>query len=279
MSITVTVRNFVGKFRRLMIDTDRRRHLALYYLCAVPFRLRLRHLWPGTYMSHIPDRYSVNRHRYRAQGGAGKPWETTDFLRRNAVNNGGDLTRWYFLHLVCDQILAGELDGDVAELGVYKGNTAALLARLARRLGRTAYLLDTFSGFSTDDLAGIDAKERMAFADTSLPAVRALVGDEATVFVQGSFPASAAQLPATAAFILTHLDCDLYAPMRAGLDYFYPRTKPGGFIIVHDYSSLRWPGSKQAVDEFLADKPERIVPIPDKSGTAVIRRHIQTGDL
>jgi hypothetical protein len=26
------------------------------------------------------------------------------------------------------------------------------------------------------------------------------------------------------------------------------------------------------VDEFLADKPERVIPIPDKSGTAVLRK-------
>jgi hypothetical protein len=221
----------------------------------------------------MPDRYSLSRDRYVAQGGMGEPWKTHDFLYGNAVNNGGDLGRWHFLQLVCDQILAEQLDGDVAELGVYRGNTAALLVRLARRLGRIAYLLDTFTGFSSDDLVGIDVRERFEFADTSIEAVRSLIGEESIVFVQGLFPASAAQLPETS-FVLVHLDCDLYAPMKAGLEYFYPRVRPGGFIVMHDYSSLRWPGSIKAVDEFLADKPERIIPIPDKSGTAVIRKAI-----
>jgi hypothetical protein len=216
----------------------------------------------------------INRHLYLAQGGTGRPWDNHDFLHGNAVNNGGDLSRWYFLHLVCDQILDEGLKGDVAELGVYRGNTAALLASLARRLGRTAYLLDTFAGFSSLDLKGVDANQRIEFADTSVETVRALVGEAATVFVQGQFPKSAEQIPDGTSFVLVHLDCDLYSPMNAGLSYFYPRIAPGGFIILHDYSSLRWPGVKLAVDEFFADKPEKVIPIPDKSGTVVVRRMI-----
>lgn len=58
--------------------------------------------------------------------------------------------------------------------------------------------------------------------------------------------------------------------MRAGLEYFYPRISAGGLLIVHDYGSGLWPGVTFAVDQFLRDKPERLVSIPDKSGTAVI---------
>ena len=43
-------------------------------------------------------------------------------------------------------------------------------------------------------------------------------------------------------------------------------------MIVHDYSSGAWPGIKQAVDEFLLNKPETLVRIPDKSGTAIFKK-------
>jgi O-methyltransferase len=46
----------------------------------------------------------------------------------------------------------------------------------------------------------------------------------------------------------------------------------GGFLVMHDYSSLWWDGVEKAVDEFFAVKPEKVIPIPDKSGTAVIRK-------
>jgi len=37
--------------------------------------------------------------------------------------------------------------------------------------------------------------------------------------------------------------------------------------------SLYWDGVERAVNEFFADKPERFIPIPDKSGTIAIRKH------
>jgi hypothetical protein len=49
-------------------------------------------------------------------------------------------------------------------------------------------------------------------------------------------------------------------------------TSPKGFLIVHDYSSLHWPGAEQAVDEFFADKPENIVLMLDISGSIIVRK-------
>ena len=76
-----------------------------------------------------------------------------------------------FLSLAFDQIGKEQLPGDFAELGVYKGQTAAILARHARRLGRKAWLLDTFEGFDKKDFTGIDAGTSRMFDDTSLEAV------------------------------------------------------------------------------------------------------------
>ncbi len=142
---------------------------------------------------------------------------------------------------------------------------------MARRLDRTAFLLDTFEGFSKADLQGIDAGQKMQFADTSLDAVRAVVGEENVQFVKGYFPESASQLPDTS-YCLVHIDCDLYAPILSALNYFYPRLVPGGFLIVHDYLSLAWDGAERAVDEFFADKPESIIPLTDGAGSVVIRK-------
>ena len=69
-----------------------------------------------------------------------------------------------------------------------------------------------------------------------------------------------------------HIDCDLYAPMSSALEYFYPRLAPGGFLVVHDYSSLHWNGAEKAVDEFFADKPECVIPLPDGAGSVAIRK-------
>jgi O-methyltransferase len=50
---------------------------------------------------------------------------------------------------------------------------------------------------------------------------------------------------------------------------------PGGVMLLHDYGSGMWPGATRAIDEFFVDKPERPIVMPDKCGTAVIRRMVQ----
>jgi hypothetical protein len=218
----------------------------------------------------LPERYSRRQDRYKERGGLIDVAEDA-----SAFTDEGrfeDPARLAFFCLMFDQIHKEGVVGDVVELGVYKGKTAAILARNARRLGRTAWLMDTFTGFDAKDFAGIDAARGAQFEDTSLAAVRARVGDENTTFVQGFFPDTASQLPADGRYCLVHIDCDLYAPILSGLQYFYPRVVPGGFIIVHDYSSLSWDGAEKAVDVFFADKPESLVPMPDMAGSAVIRK-------
>ncbi len=187
--------------------------------------------------------------------------------------NQADMARFYFFLLAFDQICKEEVAGDLAELGVYKGHTATLIATMARRLGRTAWLFDTFEGFSERDLRGIDvAVQSAAFDDTSLEAVRAAVGETNVRFVKGYFPDTTSEVPADATFCLVHIDCDLYAPIINSLEFFYPRLAPGGFLIIHDYSSLCWNGAEKAVDEFFADKSEPVIPLPDSAGSVVIRK-------
>ena len=228
----------------------------------------------GKLRSDPPQRY-LNHARYLARGGQRHLAEDLKgYLAGDAREaNRGDMARFYFFSLAYDQIVKEGLVGDLAELGVYKGNTAVLLAAYARRLGATAYLLDTFEGFSRKDLVGVDADVKAgAFSDTSLKAVRALVGEESVRFIKGFFPATAAELPEDGAYCLVHIDCDLYAPMASALEYFYPRLVPGGFLIVHDYSSQCWYGAEKAVDEFFLDKPECPLPLPDGVGSMAIRK-------
>ncbi len=237
----------------------------------VPFEFGHIAKCPHAQIGFIPDRFSLQYGKYLKLGNPPIEEAQRKFVEGNA-NNSGDLVRYYLLTLICDTVVSERIGGDIAELGVYKGNTAFLLARLAQRIGGTAYLFDTFRGFPQEDLDGIDRDKTPEFADTSLHQVKALVGEHSTRFIQGSFPDSTSEIPSNLSFWLVHLDCDLYAPFRAGLEYFYPRLKPGAFLVMHDYSNLYWDGVERAINEFFSDKPEKIVPIPDKSGTAVIRK-------
>jgi hypothetical protein len=99
-----------------------------------------------------------------------------------------------------------------------------------------------------------------------------VVGESNVRFVKGYFPDTAAELPADCTYCLVHIDCDLHAPMLSALEYFYPRMVPGGFMIIHDYSSLHWKGAEKAVDEFFSDRAECPIPLPDGAGSATVRK-------
>lgn len=230
--------------------------------------------WP--YGVGIPQRFGARYDRYQQLGGL---VDVTEDARAYAGSEPlRDVERLIFLSLAFDQIHKEGLQGDFAELGVYQGSTAAVLARFARRLNRQIYLLDTYEGFDQQDFSGLDAGRGTAFADTSLAAVQARVGDVNTTYIKGYFPQTAEHLPEDGRYCLVHIDTDLYAPIMSGLEYFYPRMVPGGYLIVHDYGSLVWEGAEKAVDTFFADKPECVIQIPDSSGSVVVRRQRPQGD-
>jgi O-methyltransferase len=186
-----------------------------------------------------------------------------------------DCVRRDMLVLLLRSLTVRGVEGDLAEVGVYQGWTARLIHRYLPE--RTLHLFDTFTGFAAQDVAA----EREAtglqvnvtqFADTSEHTVRGHIGDDGTRvrMYAGFFPQTYPAELGDRSFAFVHLDADLYEPILAGLETFYPRLTVGGFIVVHDYNA--WPGARAAVDEFFASKPEVPIPMPDKSGSVVITK-------
>src|SRR5438067_563391 len=94
------------------------------------------------------------------------------WVRGNRLNNGGDLVRLYALLLNLKRLELDAVDGDFAELGVWRGNSASVLAHFAERGKRRLFLLDTFAGFDQRDIKDVDAERGGLFADTSVDFVR-----------------------------------------------------------------------------------------------------------
>jgi len=150
-----------------------------------------------------------------------------------------------------------QIPGDVVECGVYKGGTAALLARTAThsRLPRTLWLFDVFSGMPPSTAAdGPNAKPWVGNLKSSAPRVERLLrrtgADLSRVRIvaglfQETFPT--VRIPQIA---LLNLDADWYESVKLCLETFYDAVVPGGFISIDDYGA--WPGCRQAVDEFFS---------------------------
>jgi len=215
-------------------------------------------------------------HAYYPDGLRSFP-DLNDLYRRwihgNKTNNNGDATRFMALMLNVRQLQNEGVAGDFAELGVWKGNSAAILAHFAAQSGRRLFLFDTFEGFDRRDLVGADQSHNRDFSDTSIEAVRETVGHpELTTYLKGFFPGTITDEVRERQFALVHIDCDLYEPMKAALAFFYPRMPAGGMLLLHDYSSGSWAGATRAIDEFYKATGEHITLWPDKSGTAMIRK-------
>lgn len=184
-----------------------------------------------------------------------------------------DNTRRDMLILLLRTIVEKNIDGDIAELGVYKGLTAKLIHYYAPE--RKLHLFDTFEGFT--DRSVISERKNtnttisaILFADTTLDNVKRYIATKNNniYYYKGYFPESIPDCFNKLKFSFVHLDADLYEPTLNGLKFFYPRVTEGGMIVVHDYNA--WHGARKAVDEFFSDKKEIPVPMPDKSGSALI---------
>lgn len=180
-----------------------------------------------------------------------------------------DETRISTLRRCIQEIKDRKIQGNMAEVGVYKGNFAKYFNRYLPE--KKLYLFDTFEGFSERDDTGIDHRLRSqnSFDDTNVSFVLNNMPHPLQCIIRkGYFPSSAENLEDI--YCLVSLDADLYKPIFSGLVYFYPRLQHGGFIFIHDYDTCSWNGVKKAVDEFCEKNNIFFVPVLDRCGSVII---------
>jgi O-methyltransferase len=193
-----------------------------------------------------------------------RPWiRQAPYTRKvdRAVLRSGDPTRYAAIALALSRMNRDEIPGAVAELGVYRGDLSVFLQTFCD--GRTLYLFDTFEGFPSEDAGQFGTM----FSNTSLDYVRRrMEGAQNVDYRKGYFPNTASGLEQES-FALVSLDADLYKPTLAGLQYFWPRLSPGGYLFLHDYHS-RFPVADAVRDFGLRD----FIELPDKQGSIVARK-------
>jgi O-methyltransferase len=182
-----------------------------------------------------------------------------------------DYTRLAMFATALHRLRQESIDGSLAEVGVFRGDTSVLLNRLAP--DRTLHLFDTFNGFPSEDLIGASAEDAERFSDTSSESVRERLPADARVRLHpGRVPATlSAVSDEKFAFVL--IDLDLHAPTIGALNFFYPRLVSGAFLFLHDYNSPEsaW-ACMRAMDGFISDKPEQLTDVCDRFGSVVFRK-------
>ena len=161
------------------------------------------------------------------------------------------------------------IDGTIVECGVGWGRSLLAFVACQRALGqeRRIFGFDSFEGFPEPSAQDLPGKARRGHYKTSRDSVvRFLVNsgldqsfvDSHITLVSGFFADSMRSYDAGPVALL-HLDVDIYSSYKETLEFFYPRMAGGGIIAFDEYQSTqKYPGARKAIDEFFADKPERL---------------------
>ncbi|HWA34473.1 MAG TPA: TylF/MycF/NovP-related O-methyltransferase [Cyclobacteriaceae bacterium] len=205
-----------------------------------------------------------------------KPYSWDEAVRNGSISKRlkrkerlyRDKVRFYSFWLIIERLKEEKIKGAFAEVGVYKGETAAIIHLMDD--SRPLHLFDTFTGFAEKDLSiEKNANESVDFSDTSPQAVKNFIDGNENIHIHpGYFPETAASVTGQV-FAFVNIDADLYNPTLAALQYFYPRMSAGGVIMVHDYNH-NWEGARKAVDAFTTTIQEVPVPVADWQGSIMI---------
>ena len=169
------------------------------------------------------------------------PWlQDDEFLRCHSIikeNTLVDIYRCYELwHLLAQ---TRHLEGDILEVGAWRGGTGGLLGLRAKLLGLGAdiFLCDTFEGVvkSGDlDQHYSDGEH----ADTSIPVVSSLMEKldvDRVKILKGFFPEDTGADIEDRSFRFCHIDVDVYQSGKDSLEWVWSRLPVGGLVVFDDF--------------------------------------------
>ena len=164
------------------------------------------------------------------------------------------------------------VEGDIVEVGVWRGGTGCLLGARAKQLGMktTIHLCDTFEGVvktgeHDDHYSGGE------HADTSEAQVRDLARRlelENLEIHRGIFPDDAPAKLAERRYRLCHIDVDVYQSGKEVFEWVWNRMPAGGIVVFDDFGFSSTRGITQLVHE-LEDAKDRVV-LQNLNGHAVV---------
>lgn len=196
-------------------------------------------------------------------------WHDTEFNayldqfgERSGFNTHRKWALWQLLRLTA------AVDGDTAECGVFEGASSWLICAANRQFAgqRIHHLFDSFEGLSKPD-----AKDGSYWTVGDLARDEELVSSNLKPFLaniefhKGWIPERFADVESKT-FSFVHIDVDLYQPTLDSVRFFYDRLCPGAIVLCDDYAFSSCPGATRAIDEFLADKQEKMITLSSGGG-------------
>jgi hypothetical protein len=145
-----------------------------------------------------------------------------------------------------------EMEGDVAEFGVFRGGSLELLAQHNEH--KTVFGIDSFEGLPKPTANKDTYHKEGDFKEVDFDDVKGYfkIMYRNVELLKGFSPSVFENIDKYKKFSLVHIDVDLYQSVKDALDYFYPRLVDGGVIICDDIGWESVAGGEQALLEFAA---------------------------
>lgn len=171
------------------------------------------------------------------------------------------------------EIVKNKIEGDLIELGVWRGGATIFMRALLKDMNVTdkcVWVADSFEGLPVPDKSKYpadkdDKHHTFAALAISMEQVKhnfdkyGLLDDQVK-FLKGWFKDTLPKAPIQKLSLL-RLDGDMYESTMDGLVNLYSKLSVGGYIIVDDYGAV--PGCKLAVEDYRKQHgiTEEIIPV------------------
>ena len=152
-----------------------------------------------------------------------------------------------------------EVEGDMVEMGCYKGDTSLLLAEILVGTGKKLWIYDSFEGLpekskEDESALGVNFKQGELLVTKREVKERFLRAGLSVPVIKKAWFADLTERDLPEKISLAFLDGDLYESIKDSLRLVEPKMTAQGIIIVHDYNNPALPGAAKAVDEWMRSK-------------------------
>jgi hypothetical protein len=169
-----------------------------------------------------------------------------------------------------------DLTGDVLEIGVYHGKSAALLASFPGE-GRSFVAVDLFEDLQSFD---VDVTDARGMKETFLRNVQAFHGSTSPLRVIAASSASLSPSDIPGDFTFCHIDGDhSQNGTYADFELCYNLLRPGGIVAVDDYFNQLFPGVSEGGFRWNLDHPRALTPVAIGYNKAIFHKPLPGFDI
>lgn len=206
---------------------------------------------------------STKKHQRILPSATYSPWlsdpkflETYEKIREYTLV---DIYRCYELWSLAKQ--TSDFDGNILEVGVWRGGTGAMLAEAVKEAKhKRVYLADTFAGVVKAGKHDTSYKGG-EHSDTSIEVVNTLINSLSlnnTEILQGMFPEDTGGR-VHGNISLLHCDVDVYLSSRDIVEWCLPRFTVGSILVFDDFGFSGCEGVTTFCEEFTARRGFRFI--------------------